>query len=71
MRMSHRVALFVLLCWPWMGTRGQWLKYPTPGIPRTADGKPNLNAPIPPLQVTLTKRPVRGWLQRPPGLYCA
>ena len=25
----------------------QWLKYPTPGIPRTADGKPNLNAPVP------------------------
>jgi hypothetical protein len=26
---------------------GQWLKYPTPGIPRTADGKPDLNAPAP------------------------
>ena len=25
----------------------QWLKYPTPSIPRTADGKPNLNAPAP------------------------
>ena len=25
----------------------QWLNYPTPGIPRTADGKPNLNAPVP------------------------
>jgi len=25
----------------------QWIKYPTPGIPRTADGKPNLNAPAP------------------------
>jgi hypothetical protein len=25
----------------------QWLKYPTPGIPRTADGKPNLAAPAP------------------------
>ncbi len=25
----------------------QWLKYPTPGIPRTADGKPNLTAPAP------------------------
>jgi hypothetical protein len=22
---------------------GQWLKYPTPGIPRTQDGKPNLS----------------------------
>ena len=27
----------------------QWIKYPTPGIPRTADGKPNLAAPAPKL----------------------
>jgi hypothetical protein len=25
----------------------QWLNYPTPGIPRTVDGKPNLTAPAP------------------------
>jgi len=25
----------------------QWLDFPTPGIPRTADGKPNLTAPVP------------------------
>lgn len=25
----------------------QWLSYPTPGIPRTAEGKPNLTAPAP------------------------
>jgi len=25
----------------------QWLRYPTPGIPRTRDGKPNLTAPAP------------------------
>jgi hypothetical protein len=25
----------------------QWLDYPTPGIPRTKDGKPNLTAPAP------------------------
>ena len=25
----------------------QWLNYPTPGIPRSADGKPNLSAPAP------------------------
>ena len=30
------------------GTVGaQWLKYPTPNVPRTADGKPNLTAPSP------------------------
>jgi hypothetical protein len=26
---------------------GQWLRYPTADVPRTADGKPNLNAPSP------------------------
>jgi len=26
---------------------GQWLKYPTAGVPKTADGKPNLAAPTP------------------------
>src|SRR5713226_8640023 len=25
----------------------QWLNYPTPGTPRTRDGKPNLSAPAP------------------------
>ena len=25
--------------------KAQWMNYPTPGIPRTADGKPNINAP--------------------------
>ena len=25
----------------------QWMNYPTPGIPRTKDGKPNLSAPPP------------------------
>src|ERR1043166_9710091 len=30
------------------GTAGaQWLKLKTPGLPRTADGKPNLKAPAP------------------------
>jgi hypothetical protein len=28
-------------------TYAQWLKYPTPGIPRLPDGKPNLTAPVP------------------------
>ena len=25
----------------------QWLDYPTPGVPRTTDGKPNMSAPTP------------------------
>jgi hypothetical protein len=29
------------------GASAQWLNYPAPGIPRTADGKPNLAAPAP------------------------
>src|SRR5712691_4452482 len=39
------LTLFVLM----MGAplAAQWLKHPTPGIPRTADGKPNLTAPAP------------------------
>jgi len=28
-------------------TYAQWLNYPTPGMPRTRDGKPNLTAPAP------------------------
>src|ERR1019366_3808493 len=30
-----------------MPLTAQWLHYPTPGIPRTKDGKPNLAAPTP------------------------
>jgi hypothetical protein len=30
-----------------MSASAQWLKHPTAGIPRTADGKPDLNAPAP------------------------
>jgi hypothetical protein len=30
-----------------MPAAAQWLDYPTPGIPRTHDGKPNLSAPSP------------------------
>src|SRR5438552_3370249 len=42
-RLTIAAALWllpVLLC-------AQWLDFPTPGIPRTADGKPNLTAPAP------------------------
>jgi hypothetical protein len=30
-----------------VGTHAQWLNFPTPGTPRTRDGKPNLTAPAP------------------------
>ena len=42
-RFASAAALFLLpvtLC-------AQWLNLPTPGIPRTADGKPNLTAAAP------------------------
>jgi hypothetical protein len=32
---------------PGAGAEAQWLKHPAPGIPRTADGKPDLHAPAP------------------------
>ncbi|HEX5107944.1 MAG TPA: hypothetical protein VFV95_05840 [Vicinamibacterales bacterium] len=42
----------------------QWLKLPTPGIPRTADGRPDLSAPTPRGQ---NRRPVLAGLWRPSG----
>ena len=33
-----------VICLP---VSAQWLNYPTPGIPRLPDGKPNLAAPVP------------------------
>lgn len=40
------VTVIALLALP-STARTQWLRLPTPGIPRTADGKPNLSAPVP------------------------
>jgi hypothetical protein len=41
------VAWAILLSSSSAPASAQWLKYPTAGIPRTADGKPNLSAPAP------------------------
>lgn len=38
------LLLFALLS---VGAQAQWLNFPTPGVPRTRDGKPNLAAPVP------------------------
>jgi hypothetical protein len=43
--MFRRACLAVLICAGF--APAQWLVQPTPGIPRTADGKPNLTAPVP------------------------
>ena len=40
------MLLFVFAACPVAGM-AQWLNYPTPGIPRLADGKPDLKAPAP------------------------
>jgi hypothetical protein len=37
-------ALFLVLCLP---AGAQWLHYPTPGLPKTPSGAPNLDAPVP------------------------
>lgn len=42
------VAVGALVFGVWVGPlRGQWLSYPTAGVPRTLDGKPNLAAACP------------------------
>jgi hypothetical protein len=38
---------FIGVCIGAAPVEGQWLTYKTPGIPRTADGKPDLSAPLP------------------------
>ena len=45
--MPNRLALILLLSVWSIPAAAQWISYPTPGIPRTADGKPNLTAPAP------------------------
>jgi len=42
-----RIAITAALCLLPVPLCAQWLNLPTPGIPRTADGKPNLTAPAP------------------------
>jgi hypothetical protein len=45
--MRQATTLAALLCVLGAGLSAQWLTYPTAGVPRTADGKPNLSAPAP------------------------
>src|SRR6266404_8429626 len=46
LKMAHP-RLLVLFAFLSAGAYAQWLNYPTPGTPRTRDGKPNLAAPTP------------------------
>src|ERR1700726_474564 len=43
----RRFVLFAVLATAVPGLQAQWLNYPTPGTPRTKDGKANLTAPAP------------------------
>src|SRR5213596_3650609 len=47
MPISRSISAFIVLLWMCVPLSAQWLHYPTPGIPRTPDGKPNLTAPAP------------------------
>jgi hypothetical protein len=40
-------AILLFVCTLSAAAAAQWLHHPTPGIPRSADGKPNLTAPPP------------------------
>ena len=44
---ARALILALVLCPLTAYASGQWLNYPTAGVPRTADGKPNLSAPAP------------------------
>ena len=44
--MSYQ-RLFILCAFLSTGVHAQWLNFPTPGTPRTRDGKPDLAAPAP------------------------
>ena len=43
----NNLILAILVCGTALGLRAQWLNYPTPGIPRLPNGRPNLAAPAP------------------------
>ena len=43
----RRIAALALLLSVPPSLQAQWLKAPTPGVPRLVDGRPNLNAPAP------------------------
>jgi len=44
---TRLTLIFVVVCAISTAADAQWLRHPTPGIPRTADGKPDLTAPAP------------------------
>ena len=47
MTILRSILAFVVLLSTFVPLSAQWVNYPTPGMPRTPDGKPNLSAPAP------------------------
>jgi hypothetical protein len=45
--MTRKLRLLILFAILATSLHAQWLNFPTPGTPRTRDGKPNLSAPAP------------------------
>ncbi len=45
--MTRKLCLLILFAILATSLHAQWLNFPTPGTPRTGDGKPNLSAPAP------------------------
>jgi hypothetical protein len=45
--MTTSCAAFICVSLMGMVVQAQWIRYPTPGIPRLTDGKPDLSAPTP------------------------
>jgi len=45
--MRRLIVVAGVLIWASVVTAGQWLKYPTPNVPRTSDGTADLKAPPP------------------------
>jgi hypothetical protein len=44
---SQRKTIGIMFAGALVCAHAQWLNHPTPGTPRTRDGKPNLSAPVP------------------------
>ena len=40
-------GIVAIVCMISTTVSAQWLKYPTTGVPRTSNGKPDVNAPAP------------------------
>lgn len=68
MKASRALLIGITTCTVLSGTvQAQWMSYPTPGIPRLSDGRPNLSAPAP---VTSDGRPDLSGLWATPCLDC-